>query len=610
MSRSWMFDPDTFLIQKGWGVYDIDQVIEAFCNGQGAAVQDLMQLGHHNVRESELSGVEIDAIDMAIRNALISNEVYEVLHNGPTDPQFQNAAKLAIQAGAPIINTAIQQQNNINMGRGIAPMPMAFQSDRSGSVQVNVPWVHGASAEPAHILLPGTKNANPFNPNNQLVTHITSTNTKREEGWARPYEESLQAAGREETKRNDRYIRGHKDVSNRNLVSFNDNNQAIQMNTAVRQHFQEALGQGLDRTSALAHAKEMWMQDNRAFHMTGHHHHAQESTYGRVIRPDDGEQPFSDAELEHEMQMLQGTDPEVTQSPQTNPAAVIHPDHRDTTWMKNMVSNQRHSFFDKDSGIPNQKVVSYLTEHHHMDDAQAAQFIEDVSRKQNGTPTSGSIKNRFTEALLNHHVTQTSAVPTWYDDAPPPNIAEALNPSQAVVQPPTLQPEPIVVHTAPPPEAPTPPVAPIARPEANTAPPLVSSPMPTLNHHHGINTNKPLTDADEQGLGGEGIMDQIATILGRIAGNRTILRSEDANHIEDYLENVQLELAKAVIEDTYDVPTFDINSATDIAMMGAHIQRPTADVISILFTKGDWRNVAKTLGIDHEKVQMVKVAFS
>jgi len=38
MSRSWMFDPDTFLIQKGWGVYDIDQVIEAFCNGQGAAV--------------------------------------------------------------------------------------------------------------------------------------------------------------------------------------------------------------------------------------------------------------------------------------------------------------------------------------------------------------------------------------------------------------------------------------------------------------------------------------------------------------------------------------------------------------------------------------------
>ena len=278
--------------------------------------------------------------------------------------------------------------------------------------------------------------------------------------------------------------------------------------------------------------------------------------------------------------------------------------------MKNMVSNQRHSFFDKDSGIPNQKVVSYLTEHHHMDDAQAAQFIEDVSRKQNGTPTSGSIKNRFTEALLNHHVTQTSAVPTWYDDAPPPNIAEALNPSQAVVQPPTLQPEPIVVHTAPPPEAPTPPVAPIARPEANTAPPLVSSPIPTLNHHHSINTNKPLTDADEQGLGGEGIMEQIATILGRIAGNRTILRSEDANHIEDYLENVQLELAKAVIEDTYDVPTFDINSATDIAMMGAHIQRPTADVISILFTKGDWRNVAKTLGVDHEKVQMVKVAFS
>ena len=612
MSRSWMFDPNYFTIQKGWGVYDLDQVIESFVNGQVAAIQDLMQLDHHNVREGLLSGVEIDAIDMAIRNALITSEVYEVLHSGPTDPQFENAAKLAIQAGAPIINTAIQQQNQINAGRGIPPMPMAFQSDRSGSVQVNVPWVHGASAEPKQVLIPGTKNANPFDANNQLITHITSSNTKREEGWARPYEEALQASGREETKRNDRYIRGHKDLSNRNLISFNDNNQALQMNTAVREHFQQALTQGLDRASAINHAKEMWMQDNRAFHMTGHHHHAQESTYGRVIRPDDGEQPFSDAEIEHEMQMRQGTDPEVTQAPQTNPSAVIHPDHRDTTWLKNMVSNQRHSFYDKDTGIANQKVVSYLTDHHFMDEMEASQFIEDVSRKQNGMPTSGSIKNRFLEALLNHHVTQSSAVPTWYDDAPPPNVAEALDPSQAAVQQPTealQRPEPITVHTAPPPQAPEPPVAPIARPEPNTPPPLVSSPIPTLNPQDGINTNIPLTGADAQGIGGGGIMDQIATILGRIAGNRTILRSEDANQIEQYLENVQMEIAKAVLEDSYDVPTFDINSPTDIAMMGAHIQRPTADVISILFTKGDWRNIAKTIGVQHEQVQMVKVAF-
>ena len=176
-----------------------------------------------------------------------------------------------------------------------------------------------------------------------------------------------------------------------------------------------------------------------------------------------------------------------------------------------------------------------------------------------------------------------------------------------------LSPEPITIHTAPPPEAPELPDAPISRPEANTAPPLVSSPIPTLNHQHGINggnANIPLMNANTQGEGGGGIMDQIATILGRIAGNRTILRSEDANQIEEYLENVQLELAKAVLEDVYDVPAFDINSPTDIAMMGAHIQKPTADVISILFTKGDWRNIAKTIGIEHEQVQMVKVAFS
>ena len=105
-------------------------------------------------------------------------------------------------------------------------------------------------------------------------------------------------------------------------------------------------------------------------------------------------------------------------------------------------------------------------------------------------------------------------------------------------------------------------------------------------------------------------MSQIADLLGRLSGGGQILRSEDANQLESYLENVQLEIAKATLEDLTPVPSFDINSPTDIAMMGAHIQRPTADVISILFTKGDWRNIAHTIGVDHEKVQMVKVAFS
>ena len=105
-------------------------------------------------------------------------------------------------------------------------------------------------------------------------------------------------------------------------------------------------------------------------------------------------------------------------------------------------------------------------------------------------------------------------------------------------------------------------------------------------------------------------MRQIADLLGRLSGGGQILRSEDVNQLESYLENFQLEIAKATLEDLTPVPSFDINSPTDIAMMGAHIQTPTADVISILFTKGDWRNIAHTIGDDHEKVQMVKVAFS
>tara|TARA_R100000152_G_C6689338_1_gene121337 strand:- start:142 stop:501 length:360 start_codon:yes stop_codon:yes gene_type:complete len=119
-----------------------------------------------------------------------------------------------------------------------------------------------------------------------------------------------------------------------------------------------------------------------------------------------------------------------------------------------------------------------------------------------------------------------------------------------------------------------------------------------------------LSNAPVQGSGGDSIKQQIANILLGLQKGELDLSKSDVTNIEEYLEVVQLELAKATIEDLYDVPDFDIDSPTDIAMMGAHIQRPTTDVIGILFTKGDWRNIAKTVGVKHEQVQLVKVAFS
>ena len=119
-----------------------------------------------------------------------------------------------------------------------------------------------------------------------------------------------------------------------------------------------------------------------------------------------------------------------------------------------------------------------------------------------------------------------------------------------------------------------------------------------------------MSDTGQRGTGGDSIQDQIARLLSQIEKGDTSVSKSDASQIEEYLEMVQMELAKATIEDKFDVPDFSVESPTDIAMMGAHIQRPTTDVIGILFTKGDWRNIAKTMGIEHEQVQLVKVAFS
>jgi len=87
---------------------------------------------------------------------------------------------------------------------------------------------------------------------------------------------------------------------------------------------------------------------------------------------------------------------------------------------------------------------------------------------------------------------------------------------------------------------------------------------------------------------------------------RTMLGKSD---VEMYLETVQYELAKAIVEDYSDIGKMDISDPVHIALVGSHIQRSTSDVITIYHTKGDWRNIAKSFGLGHEQVQMVKVAF-
>ena len=106
-------------------------------------------------------------------------------------------------------------------------------------------------------------------------------------------------------------------------------------------------------------------------------------------------------------------------------------------------------------------------------------------------------------------------------------------------------------------------------------------------------------------------MSRFAELLGRATRNDIFRRSDEfKNEIETYIEDVQMEMAKTVIEDYHDIRKMDMNNPLDIAILGSRIQRPTNDVLSILHTRGDWRNIAKSFDVSHRDVQLVKVALN
>ena len=650
MDRSWVFDFDRYIIQKGYGAFDMDALAQAILANpdEGLSVLFSDPSLRINVLESELTGVEIDAIDMALKNTLDPEfqRVAEAIHDGPTNPEYNNAIALAIRQGAPLINSGIEQQNRINANaqRGFSEMPPAFTIDQNG-VTVNSPWRRGAMAQVSEqVMDKKTRAVNPFDASGTLVTHILSPMMSKTtpEGWARPYEEALQSMGVDKGGRRDRYIRAHKDPSKRRAVSFHDNTQFLQFKDSILTSSQVNPQPSVEES--VNSAVGDYLATNNAFTTTGLHHHALESTLARNMRAEDPEMPISEETTEQEdieAQRMDPTAPPIDNYEQNK--TIVHPETQEEKWYKNMHHNANNSLMDPTTGRFNNRAIKTLTSPMHgMSEEEARDLIERVRR------TTGTRKQRvWEEALIDHH-SSTGMMPDHYQGdavstADPITTTDSVR--STVEQPATPRPDPTVappVERPPPPPpmvTPTPPpprpndVPPPPRPLDEVLPSVVTdrppspldrrlfsenpnlrryllSTIPTPEPIPDIKENIPLSDTGQRGTGGDSIQDQIARLLSQIEKGDTSVSKSDASQIEEYLEMVQMELAKATIEDKFDVPDFSVESPTDIAMMGAHIQRPTTDVIGILFTKGDWRNIAKTMGIEHEQVQLVKVAFS
>lgn len=101
--------------------------------------------------------------------------------------------------------------------------------------------------------------------------------------------------------------------------------------------------------------------------------------------------------------------------------------------------------------------------------------------------------------------------------------------------------------------------------------------------------------------------------MGRGAANVANFFKEDVSkqQIEDMLESVQCDLAKQDEQVAKMIPYTQLKSdnAADIAFMAGQLERPPSDVVTILNSRGDWREMAKSMDVPIEIIQVVKVAF-
>ena len=108
-------------------------------------------------------------------------------------------------------------------------------------------------------------------------------------------------------------------------------------------------------------------------------------------------------------------------------------------------------------------------------------------------------------------------------------------------------------------------------------------------------------------------MDSLGGALGRLYGNRFpggIFGKSDGEkqQIEQYLEQVQIDIAKSEL--TISATPMNPESPVDISIVAGRLKKTSSDITAIIYSRGDWRDIAKSFNVPHEAVQEVKVIFN
>lgn len=599
---------DRFLLLKGHGIYNIHEFIDAML-GSNSVEEGYASLNdnHHDLNHNSFSGVEADAVKLAVELHLgnLTQQDVDIINAGEgANPQaWYQAFQKAVNAGAPMINEAIQKTNEYNRkassltGETLREIPLAFQQDMGNWISVQA-W---------RTPVLGYKGEGTFNSQGALVTQYVSKLTGKPETYARPYFIGLQQM-RAEAHPNGKVPKASDEI-NPNILHgdslfIKDNN--------LRSKFALAV-QGIKNQNPNAHPEELkqmaleTLRTNPAFSKFAGIRHSGGLTLGKY-----SPQAITEMAARQDMEQIN-----TEQDSYQNLLNFVHPELRNHAAFRTTGNSYYHN-----ENVSN-KMLKLYQQHHGWDEDTTRAVYQDAYSGN----YSGNSRDKLLQAIRNQEM-KDGKPPTWAENAVIPSgygipspVDEQTMPqqNQDIVTPPEearqVQPttpiEQIAQLPPPPPILPTPEAPPQnahvvgASPTPQNPPP---TPPPTLNAY----PSKPTPVQNT----GRGFLDNLMYRLGYAYESLfpSFGKSEemtDKEMIKSMLENIQLELAKSeCVESSLTKNSKSIHSLNDVSLVAKKMNRPNNDIISIFHSRGDWREIAKSFDMTHEEVQLVKVVFN
>lgn len=604
---------DTCLIQKGEGHYDFSALIEQLIGMTGQGGLESFPRPMDDIGGGALSGVEADAVWEAIYQGAVDPTTAAIIHAGPQAGQeglYQQALQQAISAGAGTINAAVNAQNAIwdakrqelilsgkDPSKIPEPLPAPFESDM-GRTTLNAEWKGGVF---------GAQNKDtPWEYDQfgqrQLRIGNRDQENKFAESWNRPYHEGLQQMrGGRKTRE---YIESHR-VQPHSVFITHEASKHIydMMDTLARQ--------GYNRENLTPETvKQFWAAHPVLANYMPHQVSPLSRSYN--IRNTSPHQP-QEADAAQIAVEQQNQNYRASDYSNYLPEGALE-SKRGVSFINNAYANSR-AYLPK---IYNAYDEQYKLQENglSMEDALArGQGRHVVDRLTNGII---QFINEQNPGVVPEHIQDPSQLirpqgrPAQQPEAPPeePAVERQVQPPAPPVRvEPPAPPVPVQREPEAPPVPVEPQQAPPPPPQRQPAiPPRMAEPVPN------VDTLAPIPEQQAEigqdfSSGWRGMSERLAESLGRGAGRFMNLFGKE--EIAQALESVQEEIALNNMAITKAMPTtsYSSNSASDIGMMAARFNIPPSDVVTILNSRGHWEEISKSMGVDYELFQLVKVAF-